>query len=148
MPDMDIVGTVAVDVVPIAPTLHAKLQAIVLPAADRVGEEAGRRMGDAISDHIQIAIPNAVIQGGQAAQRAARRQGDNTGGAFASSLRRKLEVAFKAMPKLDIRLSDTGVDAELARLRARMETLSLRSASELTLMRQQRRRRSRRSTRS
>jgi hypothetical protein len=121
---MDIVGTVAVDVVPIAPTLHAKLQAIVLPAADRVGEEAGRRMGDAISDHIQIAIPNAVLQGGQAAQRAARRQGDNTGGAFASSLRRKLEVAFKAMPKLDIRLSDTGVDAELARLRARMETLS------------------------
>jgi hypothetical protein len=28
------------------------------------------------------------------------------------------------MPKLDVKLSDTGVDAELARLRARMETLS------------------------
>ncbi|SEC33492.1 hypothetical protein SAMN04490357_1748 [Streptomyces misionensis] len=28
------------------------------------------------------------------------------------------------MPKLDIRLSDTGIDAELARLRARLETLS------------------------
>ncbi|WP_406324118.1 peptidoglycan DD-metalloendopeptidase family protein [Streptomyces niveus] len=81
-------------------------------------------MGRAISDNIVIAIPNAVIKGGAAAQNAARRQGDDVGGAFANSIRRKLTVAFKAMPKLDIRLSDTGVDAELARLRARMETLS------------------------
>jgi hypothetical protein len=122
--NMDIVGTVAVDVVPIAPTLHAKLQAIVLPAADRVGEEAGRRMGDAISDHIQIAIPNAVLTGGQRATVAARRQGDQVGGAFARSIKTRLEVAFRSLPKADVRLSDTGFNADLARLRARMETLS------------------------
>ncbi|MFE0326330.1 peptidoglycan DD-metalloendopeptidase family protein [Streptomyces sp. NPDC058960] len=122
--DLDIVGTAAVDVVPIAPNFHDKLKAIVLPAADRVGADAGRRMGDEISRHIVISIPDAINQGGQAARVAATRQGDNAGGAFASSLRRKLEAAFKAMPKLDIRLSDTGVDAELARLRAKLEQLS------------------------
>ncbi|KUN16514.1 hypothetical protein AQJ23_44790 [Streptomyces antibioticus] len=123
-PDLDIVGTAAVDVVPIAPTFHTKLQAIVLPAADRVGEEAGRRMGQAISNNIVIAIPNAINRGGQAGQQAARRQGDQVGGAFARSIKNRLEIAFRSLPKADVRLSDTGFNADLARLRARMETLS------------------------
>jgi murein DD-endopeptidase MepM/ murein hydrolase activator NlpD len=128
MADLDIVGTAAVDVVPVAPNFHQKLSAIVLPSADRVGTDAGRRLGDAIADAmmrtVAPALPNAINAGGQAAQRAGARQGSDTGGAFARSLRTKLEAAFKAMPKLDVRLSDTGVDAQLARLRARMETLS------------------------
>ncbi|CAL9380883.1 hypothetical protein SUDANB120_01054 [Streptomyces sp. enrichment culture] len=124
MPDLDIVGGVAVDVVPIVPNFNSKLKAMVLPIADRVGREAGERMGDAISNAIVVAIPNAITQGGNAASSAATRQGNDVGGAFARSIRAKLTVAFKAMPKLDIRLGDTGVDAELARLRARMEVLS------------------------
>lgn len=124
MADLDIVGTAAVDIVPIAPGFHEKLKAMVLPAADRVGAEAGRRMGDAISDHIVISIPSAINRGGQAGRAAATRQGDSAGGAFANSIRRKLEVAFKAMPKLDVKLGDTGVDAELARIRAKLEQLS------------------------
>ncbi|MEU9775398.1 peptidoglycan DD-metalloendopeptidase family protein [Streptomyces sp. NPDC047968] len=124
MSDLDVVGTAAVDVVPIAPRFHQKMQQVVLPAAQRVGEQAGRALGDAIGDHVRFSLPNAVVQGGQAAQRAATRQGDQTGGAFARSLRTKLTAAFKAMPKLDVRLSDTGVDAQLTRLRARLETLS------------------------
>jgi murein DD-endopeptidase MepM/ murein hydrolase activator NlpD len=124
MADLDIVGSAAVDVVPLVTNFHSRLKAAVLPAADRVGREAGERMGNEISRNIVISIPSAVTQGGTAAQRAATRQGSDVGGAFAGSLRRRLEAAFKAMPKLDIRLSDTGVDAELARLRARMETLS------------------------
>ncbi|WP_369147046.1 peptidoglycan DD-metalloendopeptidase family protein [Streptomyces sp. R44] len=126
--DLDIVGTAGVDVVPVAPRFHQKLQAVVIPSAQRVGDEAGRIIGDRMSDEIArrvaAALPQAVQAGGQAAQRQASRQGSDTGGAFARSLRTKLEAAFKAMPKLDIRLSDTGVDAELARLRARMETLA------------------------
>ncbi|MGW6855801.1 peptidoglycan DD-metalloendopeptidase family protein [Streptomyces xanthophaeus] len=124
MPDLDIVGGAAVDVVPVAPQFHNKLKAIILPIADRVGREAGERMGQAISNSIVVAIPQAVQQGGQAAARVAGRQGDDAGGAFARSLRRKLEVAFRAMPRLDVRMSDTGVDAQLARIRAKMEALS------------------------
>ncbi|MFF1625563.1 peptidoglycan DD-metalloendopeptidase family protein [Streptomyces sp. NPDC058272] len=122
--DLDIVGGAAVDVVPIVPSFHTKLKALVLPIADKVGEDAGKKMGEAMSRHIVVTIPQAVNQGGQAARVAAGRQGDNAGGAFANSLRRKLEAAFKAMPKLDVRLGDTGVDAELARIRAKLEALS------------------------
>ncbi|MEV4939563.1 peptidoglycan DD-metalloendopeptidase family protein [Streptomyces zaomyceticus] len=126
--DLDIVGSAGVDVVPIAPTFHTKLEGIVLPAAQRVGDDAGRvigdRMGDEIARRIAAALPQGVQAGGQAAQRQASRQGNDTGGAFARSLRTKLEAAFKAMPKLNVGLADTGVDAELARLRARMEQLS------------------------
>lgn len=124
MADLDIVGGAAVDVVPVIPAFHAKLKALVLPIADKVGEEAGRKMGEAISKNIVISIPNAINQGGKAGVRAAGKQGDDAGGAFARSIRRKLQVAFKAMPKLDVKLGDTGVDAELARIRAKLEQLS------------------------
>src|SRR5690606_33357135 len=120
----DIVGVVGVDVVPVAPNFHTRLKAMVLPIAARVGEEAGEKMGDAISRKISISIPDAVVRGGQAAAKAAVRQGNQTGGAFARSLRGKLEQAFRSMPKLDVKLSDTGVDAELARIRAKLEALS------------------------
>ncbi|MFF9647888.1 hypothetical protein [Streptomyces sp. NPDC014622] len=124
MSDLDVVGGAAVDVVPVIPHFNSRLKALVLPIADKVGEEAGRRMGEAISRNIVIAIPNAINRGGAAAVRVAGKQGDDAGGAFARSIRRKLEVAFKAMPKLDVKLSDTGVDAELARIRAKLEQLS------------------------
>ncbi|MEV7370360.1 peptidoglycan DD-metalloendopeptidase family protein [Streptomyces sp. NPDC090301] len=126
--DLDIVGSAGVDVVPVAARFHQKLEAVVIPAAQRVGAEAGRVIGDRMSDEIArrvaASLPQAIQAGGQAAQRQASRQGSDAGGAFASSLRRKLTAAFQAMPKLDISLADTGVDAELARLRARMETLA------------------------
>ncbi|GGY88578.1 hypothetical protein CP967_31135 [Streptomyces nitrosporeus] len=124
MPDLDIVGGAAVDVVPVIPQFHTKLKALVLPIADKVGEEAGRKMGEAISKNIVLSIPQAITQGGKLGVRAAGKQGDDAGGAFARSIRRKLEAAFKAMPKLDVKLGDTGVDADLARIRAKLEQLS------------------------
>ncbi|MER6521689.1 peptidoglycan DD-metalloendopeptidase family protein [Streptomyces sp. NPDC001553] len=124
MPDLDIVGTVAVDVVPLVPNFNARLRALVLPIADKIGKEAGERMGKAISDNITIAIPEAVAKGGAAAIRVAGKQGDDAGGAFARSLRTKLQAAFRAMPKIQVGLDDTGVDAELARIRAKLEQLS------------------------
>ncbi|MFI5795156.1 peptidoglycan DD-metalloendopeptidase family protein [Streptomyces sp. NPDC051677] len=122
--DLDIVGSAAVDVVPIAPLFHTKLKGIVLPAADRVGEEAGRRIGDAMSRHIVVAIPDAITNGGRTARAAATRQGDDNAGSFARAFKSRLEVAFRSLPRPDVRLSTTGFDADLARVRARMEALS------------------------
>ncbi|MGW1928272.1 aggregation-promoting factor C-terminal-like domain-containing protein [Streptomyces sp. NPDC001919] len=126
--DLDIVGSAGVDVLPVAPRFHQKLEQVVIPAAQRVGEQAGRIIGDRMSDEITrrvaAALPQAVQTGGQAAQRVASRQGDDAGGAFARSLKTKLTAAFRSMPKLNVGLDDTGVDAQLARLRARMETLA------------------------
>ena len=146
------VGSVEVDVLPNASGIQNRLRAALVPAATRVGDEAGRAagrafgpamqgaVGDAIGSRIgeqigrQIAaritatvrdgLRDGVTQGGRAARPAATRQGEQTGGAFARSLRARLEAAFRSMPKLDVRLGDTGVDADLARLRARLEALS------------------------
>ncbi|MFF2716081.1 peptidoglycan DD-metalloendopeptidase family protein [Streptomyces sp. NPDC058011] len=130
MTDIDIVGGAAVDVVPVIPQFHAKLKTLVLPIADRVGSEAGERMGRAmsrsLSQNLTINIPSAINQAGQAAQAASRRQGDQSAGAFAGSMRRHLQVAFRSMPHLDVRITATGADAELARLRAKLEQLSNR----------------------
>ncbi|WP_394436304.1 aggregation-promoting factor C-terminal-like domain-containing protein [Streptomyces sp. SGAir0957] len=146
------VGSVEVDVVPNTRGIHRKLTQDLVAAATQAGRSAGNAAGEAfgpamtssISDSIgervgtqigrQIAvritgairdgIGDGIRQGGQAARPAATRQGADTGGAFARSLRTKLQEAFRSMPKLNVSLSDTGVDADLARLRARMETLS------------------------
>ncbi|MFI0138778.1 transglycosylase SLT domain-containing protein [Streptomyces luteogriseus] len=124
MPDLDIVGTVAVDVVPILPNFHERLKAAVLPAADRVGREAGERIGDRIGRSIATSIPNAIVNGGNAARTASTRAGNDNAGAFGRAFKSRLEVAFRSLPRPDIRLSTTGFDADLARVRARMETLS------------------------
>jgi hypothetical protein len=149
--DLDVVGTVAVDVVPIVPQLHRKLKEAILPAADRVGIDAGQKLGermaetmratltgsgdrignalgdaigDAMARQIAMAIPNAVNNGGRAARTSSTRQGNDNAGAFGRAFKSRLEAAFKSLPRPDVRLSDTGFNADLARLRARMETLS------------------------
>ncbi|WP_432159001.1 peptidoglycan DD-metalloendopeptidase family protein, partial [Streptomyces sp. bgisy153] len=124
MPDLDIVGTAAVDVIPIAPHFHDRLKATVLPAADRVGAEAGRRIGEQISRNIQVAIPDAITNGGRMARASATREGNQVGGAFANSIKRHLEVAFRSLPRANVRLGETGLNADLDRLRARLQTLS------------------------
>lgn len=121
--NLDIVGTAAVDVVPIAPNFHERLRALVLPGADRLGNDLGQAIARSMALQIAQAIPRAVSDGFRVARADAVRQGSSTGGAFADSLRAKLEAAFRAMPKLDVGLGDTGVDASLARLRSKLEAL-------------------------
>ncbi|MDX3145865.1 hypothetical protein PV384_44145, partial [Streptomyces scabiei] len=151
MPELDIVGGAAVDVVPIVPQFHSKLKAAILPIADQVGAEAGRKMGDKMGDamrasltgdaqrigndlgdaigdalarRIVTAIPSAINNGGRAARASSTRQGDDNAGAFGRAFRTRLQAAFRSLPRPDVRISDTGFNADLARLRARMETLS------------------------
>jgi hypothetical protein len=90
----------------------------------QIGQQIGQQIAGRITAALRNSVRNGITQGGQAARPAASRQGEQTGGAFARSLRARLEAAFRSMPRLDVRLSDTGVDADLARLRARLETLA------------------------
>lgn len=118
------VGSVEVDVLPNAQGITRRLQRAVLPAANEVGEEVGRVMGRYISTGIADAVRDGVRNGARAAQPAATRGGQQAGGAFARSLRARLEAAFRSMPKLNVGLNDTGIDADLARLRAKLESLA------------------------
>lgn len=118
------IGSVEVDVIPNASGILRRLQSSLIPPATQVGDEMGRIIGQRLAAHIGPAVRDGINNGAKQARPAATRQGADTGGAFARSLRAKLQEAFRSMPKLDVRIGDTGVDAELARLRARMETLS------------------------
>ncbi|MFJ9671311.1 hypothetical protein ACIRP5_11055 [Streptomyces sp. NPDC101221] len=118
------VGSVEVDVLPNARGITQRMQRAVLPAANEVGEEVGRVMGRYISTGIADAVRDGVRNGARAAQPAATRGGQQAGGAFARSLRARLEAAFRSMPKLNVGLNDTGIDADLARLRAKLESLA------------------------
>lgn len=118
------VGSVEVDVVPNTQGIRARLQAALVPPASQVGDEVGRIIGRQIAQHIAPAVTQGINNGARAAKPAATRQGSDAGGAFARSLKARLEAAFRSMPKLNVGLNDTGVDADLARLRARLESLS------------------------
>ncbi|MFF7329638.1 hypothetical protein [Streptomyces sp. NPDC008150] len=118
------VGSVEVDIIPNAQGILGRLQRALIPPATQVGDEVGKIIGQRIAAQIGPAVRDGINDGARAAKPAATRQGADTGGAFARSLRAKLTEAFRSMPKLDVKLGDTGVDAELARLRARLETLS------------------------
>lgn len=145
------VGSVEVDVIPNTRGIYQRLRAGLVPAATRAGEDAGsaagrafgpamqakigdiglsigQQIGEQIANRIKAAVSDAlktgVTVGGQKAKAAATRQGDETGGAFGRAMKARLEAAFRSMPRLNVGLNDTGVDADLARLRARLETLS------------------------
>lgn len=145
------VGSVEVDVIPNTQGIYQRLRAGLVPAATRAGEDAGsaagrafgpamqakigdiglsigQQIGEQIANRIKDAVSDAlktgVTIGGQKAKAAATRQGDETGGAFGRAMKARLEAAFRSMPRLNVGLNDTGVDADLARLRARLETLS------------------------
>jgi len=118
------VGSVEVDVLPNAQGIEGRLRAALVPPASQIGDEVGRIIGRQIVTHITPAIRDGINAGGRAARPAAARQGDETAGAFSRSLKARLEAAFRSLPRADVRLSTTGVDADLARLRARMESLA------------------------
>ncbi|MFE2048016.1 hypothetical protein ACFXAS_05875 [Streptomyces sp. NPDC059459] len=118
------VGSVEVDVLPNAQGIQSRLRAALVPPATTIGDEVGRIIGRQIATHITPAVRDGIQNGARAARPAATRGGEQAGGAFARSLRARLEAAFRSMPRLDVRLSDTGIDADLARLRARLESLA------------------------
>jgi phage-related protein len=145
------VGSVEVDVIPNTQGIYQRLRAGIVPAATRAGEDAGSaagrafgpamqgqvnsvglRIGEEIGQQIasritaslRDAIRSGVTTGGQTARPAATRQGDETGGAFSRALKARLEAAFRSLPRADIRIGDAGFDTDMARLRARIETLS------------------------
>ncbi|WHM30175.1 hypothetical protein OH540_09085 [Streptomyces sp. BPPL-273] len=118
------VGSVEVDVLPNAQGIQSRLRAALVPPATAIGDEVGRIIGRQIATHITPAVRDGIQNGARAARPAATRGGEQAGGAFARSLRARLEAAFRSMPRLDVRLSDTGIDADLARLRARLESLA------------------------
>ncbi|MFJ7417995.1 peptidoglycan DD-metalloendopeptidase family protein [Streptomyces uncialis] len=121
------VGSVEIDIIPNTQGIYAAMQAQVADIGDRLGEQIGQRIASQITQEVRSSLQQGITQGGRAARPAAARQGEQAGGAFARSIRARLEAAFRNMPHIEVGLNDTGVDADLARLRARLESLADRT---------------------
>ncbi|MFD4921138.1 hypothetical protein ACFWNE_07440 [Streptomyces goshikiensis] len=145
------VGSVEVDVIPNTRGIYERLRAGLVPAATRAGEDAGsaagRSFGPAmqrevgavglsigqqigqqiasrVTAEVRGALRDGIVEGGRMARASAVRQGDETGSAFSRSLKAKLEVAFRTLPKLHVGADTSEADSDLQALRVRMETLA------------------------
>ncbi|MGW7327475.1 hypothetical protein ACWGIU_02370 [Streptomyces sp. NPDC054840] len=145
------VGSVEVDVIPNTRGIYARLQAGLVPAATRAGDDAGEAAGRSfgpamqrqlgavglsIGEQIGQQISNRIVaqlrgslsqglqQGGPQARATAAREGQEVGGAFSRSLKAKLEAAFRSLPKINIDANTSEADSDLQALRVRMETLA------------------------
>ncbi|WP_424888097.1 hypothetical protein [Streptomyces sp. XH2] len=145
-----VVGSVEVQVIPNTRGIGQRLRTALAEPATTAGQEAGRLAGQAftqamtagvgggaqigttlgrdiaaaLAPAIRNAIPDAVRQGGTRARQQATREGEQTGGAFARSLKTRLEAAFRTLPKITIGADTDEADADLQALRVRMETLA------------------------
>jgi hypothetical protein len=101
------IGSVGVDVVPNAQGVYARLAAQLLPDVNRLGEQAGRQLGQR-------------MQSGMA------RDGAQAGGSFGRAMRTRLEAALRALPNIRIGANTSEADADIQALRVRLETLTNR----------------------
>ncbi|WP_442803665.1 hypothetical protein OG411_30080 [Streptomyces pseudogriseolus] len=118
------VGSVEVDVVPNTRGIRTQLQSALVPAANQVGDELGRIMGRHIQTQIAQAVRSGVTTGGRTATPQAARSGQQAGGAFGRTFRSRVQAAMQNLPRAEVRIGESGFNADMARLRARLETLS------------------------
>ncbi|GGU62938.1 hypothetical protein [Streptomyces lavendofoliae] len=144
------VGSVEVDIVPNTRGIYARLRSELTPDAARAGRDAGNSAGSSFGDAmqsrvagiglqvgervgqqiasrvrtaIQDSIRDGISQGGASARPAAARQGQQTGSAFARSLRTQLAAALQDLPEVRLHANSTDAQREIYQLRSQMQAL-------------------------
>jgi hypothetical protein len=122
----DIIGSVAVEVHPSAKGFVEKMRAEIEPGAGKFGDDLGKQIGDAaalrLAQRLRAGLDEAFRGGNPAAQ--GSRQGDDFGGAFARTLKARLDAAFRSLPKIQIDANSTPAERRVAELRAELDALS------------------------
>lgn len=113
------VGSVSVDVVPDASKFASRLRTVAVP----VGDEIGRTVGERISARVRDALPQGLREGARVARDQGRRAGEDFGGSFASTAKRRIEAALKDLPEPRIDADAGPLDRELAQIRADLGAL-------------------------
>lgn len=117
------IGAVGVDVVPNMSNIYARMASQVLPAAARVGDEAGDSIGQRMQRGIARGIRDGMQRGGTAARGQAARQGEQAGGTFGRAMRTRLEAALRSLPDITVGANTSEADSDIQALRVRLETL-------------------------
>ncbi|MFC8234274.1 hypothetical protein [Streptomyces sp. NPDC057284] len=146
------VGSVEVDVIPNTKGIYRRLTRDLVAAAtsagadagdaagrafgpamsgsisDAIGERIGQQIGQQISARIAAqvrgSLQQGITQGGAQARGAATRQGNDSGGAFGTMFRRRVQAALAALPDINIGADTSEADADIRALRVQLETLT------------------------
>jgi hypothetical protein len=98
------IGSVTVGVVPDASGIEQKLRDQIVPGAERVGEEAGTEMSDAIEDKMAAG-------------------GDKSATRFETSFKTRLKKALDSLPEAKIDGDISDVERKLAEIRLEIEAI-------------------------
>jgi hypothetical protein len=122
----DIIGSVAVEVVPSAKNFVRDFKAQVLPKAGPAGKDFGDAFGTAAGQVAGGRLRSGIIDGLKSAdvRTQGAKQGDEYGGAFDRTVKARLNAALRNLPKIKIDGDTADADKKLAELRARIEELS------------------------
>ncbi|MEV5420284.1 hypothetical protein [Streptomyces albogriseolus] len=118
------VGSVEVDVVPNTRGFRARMQDGLVPAANQVGDEISRIIGRHITRGVADAVRQGVQNGARTAQPAAVRGGQQTGSAYARSLKASVQAALRDLPEIRLDADSTPAQREIATIRAQLQTLA------------------------
>jgi hypothetical protein len=122
----DIIGSVAVEVLPNAKRFVQDFKAKVLPGARQAGDEIGNVAGAAAAKRLGDRLKAGIDEGFRRSDPARQggKQGDQFAGEFSRVLKTRLEAAFKSLPKVNIDGNARGAERAISLLRADLESLS------------------------
>lgn len=122
----DIIGSVAVEVLPNAKRFVQDFKAKVLPGARQAGDEIGNVAGAAAAKRLGDRLKEGIDEGFRRSDpvRQGGKQGEQFAGEFSRVLKTRLEAAFKSLPKVNIDGNARGAERAISLLRADLESLS------------------------
>lgn len=90
---------------------------------ERAFRKEAENLGREVDKAISKSVPGGMREGAREARREGERAGEAYAGAFATAVRRRLEAALKAMPKVEIDADSTPAERAIHEIRADLETL-------------------------
>lgn len=102
----------------------AKLAADNNAAANKAGDTLGDRIGKAIAKRIAQSVRDGLTQGGAGVGTQGTKVGDDFGGKFADTAKRRIEAALRSLPTPQIGVATTEADQKLRDLHNRLNELS------------------------
>ena len=127
------IGSAGIEVYPDARGWSQKLKAAIERDTDRIGRDVGTRIGTAAEGPLADRIKRGIERGAASSnpRTEGAKQGEQFGGAYAQTLKAKLEAAFKSLPDAKIDANTKPAEKKLAELRT--ELLGLQHLDKLNL---------------
>jgi hypothetical protein len=118
------IGEVHIDVSARALNFWNSFVAQTRGQASKVGDDLGAAAGKALADRIGRSISDGIDKGSRDAQAKAAKAGEESGGKFADTFKKRVEAALKSLPDAKITADSSDADIKIAALRAELADLS------------------------